>query len=139
MDLERSPVDTDIPLALQGDADALERVLLAAQPLIFNLALRMLGRRADALDITQEVLLKIATHLSEYRRESRFSTWVYRIGVNALLDEKRAAASAASPSWPTTSKAASTGWRPAATRWTRSRRNTASKRWSWRWCARRAC
>ena len=84
-------VDDDIPLALRGDPEALERVLLAAQPLVFNLAMRMLGRREDALDITQEVLLRVATHLSAYRRESLFSTWVYRIAVNALMDEKRAA------------------------------------------------
>lgn len=84
--------DDDIALALQGDADALERVLLVAQPLVFNLAMRMLGRREDALDSTQEILLRVATHLSDYRSESRFTTWVYRIAVNALLDEKRAAA-----------------------------------------------
>lgn len=84
--------DGDLDQALQGDARALERVLQAAQPLVFNLAMRMLGRREDALDATQEVLLRVATHLSEYRRESRFSTWVYRIAVNALLDERRAGA-----------------------------------------------
>lgn len=65
-------------------------MLLAAQPLVFNLALRMLGRREDALDATQEILLRVATHLSDYRGGSRFSTWVYRICVNALLDERRA-------------------------------------------------
>lgn len=85
-------IEDDIARALQGDSGALERVLLAAQPLVFNLALRMLGRREDALDTTQEVLLRVATHLCEYRSESRFSTWVYRIAVNALLDERRAAA-----------------------------------------------
>lgn len=82
----------DLAQALDGNAAALQRVLLAAQPLIFNLALRMLGRREDALDATQEILLRVATHLSDYRGDSRFSTWVYRIAVNALLDERRAGA-----------------------------------------------
>ena len=80
----------DVTLALRGDAEALDRVLRSAQPLVFNLALRMLGQREDALDATQEILLRVATHLSQYRGESRFSTWVYRIAANALLDERRA-------------------------------------------------
>ncbi len=92
MNMDESAIETDLAQALQGNAGALERVLLAAQPLIFNLALRMLGRREDALDATQETLLRVATHLSDYRGDSRFSTWVYRIAVNALLDEKRSGA-----------------------------------------------
>lgn len=92
MNTDDASLADDIAQALQGNAGALERVLLAAQPLAFNLALRMLGRREDALDATQEILLRVATHLSDYRGNSRFSTWLYRIAVNALLDEKRAGA-----------------------------------------------
>ena len=90
MNVDETSIRSELELAKQGDARALERVLLAVQPLIFNLALRMLGRREDALDATQEILLRVATHLSDYRGDSRFSTWVYRIAANALLDEKRA-------------------------------------------------
>lgn len=80
-------IDGDIALALAGDAHALERVLAHTQPLVFNLAMRMLGRREDALDATQEILLRVLTHLSQFRGESRFTTWVYRLAANALLDE----------------------------------------------------
>jgi len=89
---DETRVAGDLALALKGDAPALERLLLQAQPLVFNLALRMLGRREDAHDATQEILLRIATHLSDYRGDSRFSTWVYRIAANALLDARRAGA-----------------------------------------------
>lgn len=92
MNEDAATVQTDLARALDGDARALGRVLQTAQPLVFNLALRMLGRREDALDATQEILLRVATHLSDYRGESRFSTWVYRIAVNALLDQRRAGA-----------------------------------------------
>jgi RNA polymerase sigma factor (sigma-70 family) len=92
MNLDEASIRTDLAQAMQGSARSLERLLLAVQPLIFNLALRMLGRREDALDATQEILLRVATHLSDYRGDSRFSTWVYRIAANALLDEKRAGA-----------------------------------------------
>lgn len=92
MNVDDDTLAADLAQALDGNAAALQRVLLAAQPLIFNLGLRMLGRREDALDATQEILLRVATHLSDYRGDSRFSTWVYRIAVNALLDERRAGA-----------------------------------------------
>jgi RNA polymerase sigma factor (sigma-70 family) len=92
MNVDEPALDADLAQALDGNPRALERVLVAAQPLVFNLALRMLGRREDALDATQEILLRVATHLSDYRGDSRFSTWVYRIAVNALLDERRAGA-----------------------------------------------
>jgi RNA polymerase sigma factor (sigma-70 family) len=92
MKMEEPAIDADLAQALDGDRRALERVLVAAQPLVFNLALRMLGRREDALDATQEILMRVVTHLSDYRGDSRFSTWVYRIAVNALLDERRASA-----------------------------------------------
>mgnify|MGYP005876440071 FL=1 len=57
---------------------------------IFNLALRMLGSVADAEDATQEILLLVLEKLPGFRRESALSTWVYRLAVNRLIDEKRA-------------------------------------------------
>lgn len=83
-------VALDVARALDGEADALERVLKSVEPLVFALALRMLGHRDDALDATQEILLSLATHLSEFRGDSRFSTWAYRVAANALLDALRA-------------------------------------------------
>lgn len=76
--------------ARAGDTHALEQLLRAIEPLVLNLALRMLGRREDALDATQEVLLRVAMRLDTFRGESRFTTWVYRIAANALTDAQRA-------------------------------------------------
>lgn len=56
---------------------------------IFNLALRMLGSVADAEDATQEILLLVLEKLPGFRGESALSTWVYRLAVNRLIDEKR--------------------------------------------------
>ena len=83
---------TDLRLAAQacrGDAEALESLLRRHQGWIFNIALRMLQTREDAEDATQEVLLKIATHLSGFRGESGFRTWAYRIMANHVLDRRR--------------------------------------------------
>jgi RNA polymerase sigma factor (sigma-70 family) len=77
--------DADITSARSGDLSSLERVLRAAQPAVFNLAMRMLGHRADAEDATQEILLRVTTHLGSWRGDSAFSTWVYSIATNQLL------------------------------------------------------
>ena len=71
--------------ATGGDLAALDRLLVAIQPGVFNLAVRMLGNRDDASDATQEILLKAVTHLASFRRESAFGTWVFRIARNHLL------------------------------------------------------
>jgi RNA polymerase sigma factor (sigma-70 family) len=71
--------------ATQGDLTALDRLLLAIQPGVFNLAMRMLGNRDDAADATQEILLKVVTHLGSFRAEAAFPTWVHQIARNHLL------------------------------------------------------
>lgn len=68
-----------------GDRKALEGVVLRIQDKTFGLALRMLGHPEDAEDEAQEILIKVITHLSDFREESAFSSWVYRIACNHLL------------------------------------------------------
>jgi RNA polymerase sigma factor (sigma-70 family) len=72
--------------AQQGDRSALEHVLSSCQGYVYNLALRMLQNPADAEDATQEILIRILTRLSQFRHQSAFTTWVYRIAVNTLLN-----------------------------------------------------
>ena len=74
-----------ISAATAGDLAAIDALLAAIQGGIFNLALRMLGNRDDASDATQEILLKVVTHLASFRGEAAFSTWTYRIARNHLL------------------------------------------------------
>lgn len=75
--------------AVAGDKSALETLILSVQDLVFNLSLRMLGTFPDAEDATQDILLKIITHLSSFKGESAFSTWVFRIATNHLKDYKK--------------------------------------------------
>lgn len=75
--------------AAEGDKNSLESLLLGVQELVFSLSLRMLGTFPDAEDATQDILLKIMTHLSSFKGESLFSTWVFRIAVNHLKDYKK--------------------------------------------------
>ena len=78
-----------IEKAVAGDKQSLETVLSSVQDLIFNLSLRMLGTFHDAEDASQDILLKVMTHLSSYKGESAFSTWVFRIATNHLRDYKK--------------------------------------------------
>lgn len=71
--------------ATQGDLAAIDRLLMAIQPGVYNLAVRVLGHRDDAADATQEVLLKVVTHLGSFRGEAAFTSWVWRIAHNHLL------------------------------------------------------
>lgn len=75
--------------AVEGDKKALEGLILSVQDMIYNLSLRMLGTPCDAEDATQEILIKVMTQLSSFRKESAFSTWVYRIATNYLINYKK--------------------------------------------------
>ena len=78
-----------IERATAGDKAALETVLAGVQDLVFNLSLRMLGTFHDAEDASQDILLKVMTHLSSFKGDSAFTTWVFRIAANHLKDYKK--------------------------------------------------
>lgn len=82
-------LDRDVAAAQGGDAHALERVLVAVQDDVHRLALRMTGCPDDALDATQEILIKVMTRLASFAGDSAFRTWVFRVAVNHLLDRKK--------------------------------------------------
>jgi RNA polymerase sigma factor (sigma-70 family) len=84
------PPDEELVSSAQsGDRKALETLLARHQPWIFNIALRMLYRHADAEDATQDILIKVLKALPAFRGESRFRTWLYRIAVNHILNLKK--------------------------------------------------
>lgn len=78
-----------IDKAVSGDKQALENLVLSIEDLIYNLSLRMLGTIHDAQDTTQEIMICVITQLSTFRKESAFSTWVYRIATNYLINYKK--------------------------------------------------
>lgn len=78
-----------IEKAVSGNQKSLEELLCGVQDMVFNLSLRMLGMVPDAEDASQEILLKVMTHLSSFRQKSSFSTWVFRIAVNHLKSYRK--------------------------------------------------
>ena len=75
--------------ATAGDKKALETLITGVQDLVFNLSLRMLVTFTDAEDATQDILLKMITHLSSFRGDSSFTTWVFRIAANHIKNYKK--------------------------------------------------
>lgn len=75
-----------IEKVLGGDANAFEELVLRCEKTVYNLALRMVGDRDDAFDMTQEAFIKAYGSLSSFRGDSKFSVWIYRITTNVCLD-----------------------------------------------------
>ena len=75
--------------ARDGDADALEAIVRSIQDRVYGLSMRMLGHPEDAQDATQEILVKVVTHLATFETRSNFTTWVYRVAANHLLNTRQ--------------------------------------------------
>ncbi len=76
--------------AATGDENAFAQLVTAYQKMVYHLALSLLHNREDALDVSQEVFIKVYRFLPNYHFESAFSTWLYRLTKNAILDYLRA-------------------------------------------------
>jgi RNA polymerase sigma-70 factor (ECF subfamily) len=71
-----------------GDETAFRELVDQYKGLVFALAARSIPNRARAEELAQEVFLRVHRGLSAFRGESRLSTWIYRITVNVLSQER---------------------------------------------------
>ncbi len=76
--------------AREGDARAFEALVQRYQRWVFTLAVRMLGDRAEAEDMAQEIFLKAYRGLPGFKGTSRFSTWLYSIASHHCLNSLEA-------------------------------------------------
>jgi RNA polymerase sigma-70 factor (ECF subfamily) len=74
---------------LRGDPGAFGQLVARHERRIYGLCLRILGNREDAEDATQEAFVAALRKASSFRRAAAFSTWLYRIAVNAATDQAR--------------------------------------------------
>lgn len=73
-----------------GDRAVLERLFQTHHKRVFSVALNFFGGNSElAEDITQQVFLKVFYKLDDFRGEAEPATWLYRITVNACIDEQR--------------------------------------------------
>src|SRR5436309_1455709 len=75
--------------AVGGRVDGFEELVRRYQRPITSYVFRMLGDYDWALDVTQEVFIKVYNSLSKYSPEYKFTTWLYRIAHNAAIDHMR--------------------------------------------------
>lgn len=78
-----------ITSAKNGSKSSLEKLIKKHQYYIYNVALKMTLSPFDAEDITQEVLIKVITNLANFKGESNFRTWLYRITFNHFLKMRK--------------------------------------------------
>lgn len=81
--------DLDIARLKAGDRDAFEELVRRCEKQVYQLALRYTNNEADAMDISQEVFLRVWRSLSSFQGGSAVTTWVYRITVNTAIDLTR--------------------------------------------------
>lgn len=74
---------------LRGDQRAFEELVLKYQNKIYTLCYRYMGNEEDAYDMAQEAFVKAYRSLHNFKGESSFGTWIYRITTNVCLDEMR--------------------------------------------------
>ena len=86
LDLEESAL---IERCLNGDDTAFDLIVSRFQNMVFNLALRLLGKREEALDLSQEVFFQVYRKLGSFRRDSSLRTWIYRIVINRAKNRQR--------------------------------------------------
>ena len=87
--LQRSEDDELIRAAQKGDRSAFDSLVRRYDRSVLRLALHMLGNEQDAQDVHQDAFIKAYRHLSNFRFECSFYTWLYRIVTNLCLDQLR--------------------------------------------------
>lgn len=87
---DRAARDSEvIRRVLEGDSERFGEVVLAYQRLIAGIAWRRGVRRDEIEDVVSAVFLKAYVNLHRYRPGHPFSTWLYRLGANAIVDHLR--------------------------------------------------
>ncbi|KAJ54935.1 RNA polymerase sigma70 [Actibacterium mucosum KCTC 23349] len=78
--------------AAQGDGGAFSTLLSRHYDRVFAFAFRLTGHRAEAEDLTQDICAALPAKLRSFQGTARFTTWLYRVTVNAAHDRRRRAA-----------------------------------------------
>jgi RNA polymerase sigma-70 factor, ECF subfamily len=81
--------DAVVRKAQRGDGHAFSLIVRAYQVPVFNYVLRMVGERALAEDLTQEVFFRVFQSLPRFTFRSKFTTWLFQVTKNRVLDELR--------------------------------------------------
>jgi RNA polymerase sigma-70 factor (ECF subfamily) len=83
------PTSADLARAAAGDVDSFALIVERYQGMVYSVAYNVLGNHTDAEDAAQEAFLRCYRKLPQYRGEATFSTWLFRLALNASVDYQR--------------------------------------------------
>jgi len=89
LDLTNLPDADVVALALEGREAAHRELITRYERPVFSLVFRMVRDRELAEDLTQDVFMKVLSHLDRYRAEFKFSSWLFKIANNVAIDHLR--------------------------------------------------
>ena len=89
--MESVRVEDLIERSKKNDTEAFRLLVVEYQPLVFRIAFRLLCNEDEAKDIVQETFIRVWLHLNQYKKQFRFSTWIYKIACNLCYDQLRTA------------------------------------------------
>jgi RNA polymerase sigma-70 factor (ECF subfamily) len=78
-----------IARAAEGDSSAFQLLVEQHRSMVYRVAYQFAGNHYDAEDIAQDVFIKVYRSLSRFRQDSQFTSWIYRIAMNACIDHRR--------------------------------------------------
>jgi len=83
------PSPHDVEAAAQGDREAFRRIVERYQGMVYTMAYNLLGNHVDAEDASQEAFLRLHQKLDGFLGYSTFTTWFFRLALNAIVDYQR--------------------------------------------------
>ena len=83
------PDEIYVQKTIEGDPEAFNELVQRHHARIYGLAYRMLGNPDDASDATQEAFLEAYKSIQSFQFQSKFLTWMYRVGINVCQQYKR--------------------------------------------------
>ena len=82
-------VDADlISRAVGGDPAAFQLLVEQHRSMVYRVAYQFAGNHYDAEDIAQDVFIKVYRSLPRFRQDAQFTSWIYRIAMNACIDHR---------------------------------------------------
>ncbi|HEX2395058.1 MAG TPA: RNA polymerase sigma factor [Bacteroidales bacterium] len=88
--MDRQTVKRLIQQSIQGDETAFRKLVELHQPFVYSVVFRIICNEFDTEEVVQETFIKVWKHLSDFRNEMRFSTWLYKIVINLCYDRLKA-------------------------------------------------
>lgn len=79
----------EVALAAAGDRRAFERLYRIHVDRVFSICARMVNDRTRAEELTQDVFIRVWNKLGQFRGQSTFGTWLHRLAVNVVLNERK--------------------------------------------------